>query len=144
MEDKKKKNFIINLLRAGTFKWKPRGEAKKRYKVEVGKFKTGNPKYGYYCQSCEEVFKSKDVKMDHIEAIVNPVTGFIGFDTYVERMFCTEDLFCCLCSDCHDEKTATEREYRNKFNALRKEGKKDTKLEKKYHKFLKNYLDKKK
>ena len=77
--------------------------------------------------------------MDHIEPVVNPVTGFVGFDDYVERMFCGEDGFQSLCPDDHDKKTAIEKDYRVKFRKLLKEGKTDPKLEKEYYKFIDKY-----
>jgi hypothetical protein len=111
--DTKLKNFCINVLRKASFKWKPRAEAKKRYRVPNGKFKNGKTKYGYQCAMCEEIFMSKDVKMDHIDPAV-PLEGWQGFDVYIERMFCDEDGFQCLCGPCHDEKTNEEREIRKK------------------------------
>ena len=68
------KQFIINLLRAGSFKWKARNEAKKKAKVPNGFFKNGNQKYGYQCQICQGTFASKDVQVDHID----PVVGAAG------------------------------------------------------------------
>lgn len=119
--DKKLKNMAINLLRKGTFKWKPRADAKKRYRVPNGFFKNGKQKYGYQCAICENVFMSKDVKMDHIDPVICPVKGWQGFDVYIERMFCGEENFQCVCGPCHDKKTAEEREIRKKHKALKKE-----------------------
>ena len=139
MIDTKLKNFIINTLRRASFRWKPRAEAKKRYKVKVGEYSTGRAKYGYRCAKCDEVFKSGEVKMDHTHAVVNPVTGFIGFDDFVERMFCGEDKFSCLCPGCHDEKTSVEKDYRVKFRELKKNDETSEELEKEYYEFLKEY-----
>ena len=142
MMDKKLKAFIINTLRRASFRHKPRGEAKKKYKVKVGEYSTGRAKYGYRCAKCEGVFKSGEVKMDHIHAVVNPVTGFTGFDDFVIRMFCGEDSFLCLCGPCHDEKTTVERDYRVKFRALQKNDEQDLELEDEYYEFLKQYEEK--
>lgn len=109
--DTKLKNFIIATLRRASFRWKPRGEAKKRYKVKVGEFSTGRAKYGYQCASCKEIFKSKDIRMDHIEPAV-PLDGWQGFDVFIERMFCDEDGFQALCDACHTVKTTEEKEIR--------------------------------
>lgn len=118
--DTKLKNFIINTLRRASFRWKPRGESKKRYKVKVGEFKTGRAKYGYKCAHCEGVFKSGEVKMDHIDPVV-ALTGWENFDVFIERMFCDEDGFQCLCPECHDKKTSEEKEIRKKHRKEKKE-----------------------
>lgn len=120
MEDKKLKSFAISLLRRGTFKWKPRAEAKKRYKVQDGEFSTGRPKYKYRCAICEELFMSKDVKMDHIETVI-PLSGWVSFDSFITRMYCGEENYQCLCTECHDTKTAEERAERVRLRKEKKE-----------------------
>ena len=134
-DDKKLKQFIVNIFRRASFKWSPRGNAKKRYKIQVGVFKTGNPKFGYWCAYCGEICKSGEVKMDHIDAVINPITGFVGLDTYAYRMFCDEFSFCCLCENCHDIKSTKEREYRALFKIDRNQ----PALEAEYLNWLKIY-----
>ncbi len=119
MIDTKLKNFIIVTLRRASFRWKPRGEAKKRYKVHAGEYSTGRKKYAYRCAMCEGIFKSGEVKMDHIDPAV-PLEGWQGFDVFIERMFCDEEGFQCLCEGCHDEKTGIEREERKRFREIQK------------------------
>ena len=126
--DNKLKAFAISLLRKGTFKWKPRGEAKKKYKVQVGEFKTGRAKFGYRCAMCEGIFKSGEVKMDHVDPVVDPKEGWQGFDVYIERMYCEEDNYQCLCPSCHDEKTAIETAERKRYRDLKKKLGKDNEL----------------
>ena len=119
MIDTKLKNFIINTLRRASFRWKPRGEAKKRYKVQAGEYTTGRKKYAYKCAMCDGIFKSGEVKMDHVDPAV-PLEGWQGFDIFIERMFCDEEGFQCLCEGCHDEKTGIEREERKRQRELQK------------------------
>ncbi len=109
--DNKLKYFIINTLRRASFRWKPRGEAEKKFRVPNGTFKNGKTKYGYQCAHCNEIFMKKDVCTDHIIPVVGE-EGFTTFDEYIERMFCDADGFQVLCSSCHDEKTAIEKERR--------------------------------
>lgn len=142
MIDTKLKNFIINILRRASFKWKPRGEAKKKYKVKVGEYSTGRAKYGYYCKNCNGVFKSGEIKMDHVHPVVHPLRGFTGFDEYAERMFCDEDGFTSLCDPCHDEKTAIERDFRARAKDLSANGDTLEGLEKEYEDYLKKFLTK--
>lgn len=140
--DTKLKGFAVNLLRKGTFKWKPRGEAKKLFKVKVGEFSTGRAKYGYKCNDCEEVFMSKEVKMDHIRPVVDPIDGFQGFDTYIERMFCDVGNFQSMCSACHDDKTAWERDFKRRAKDLNANGESLDSLKKEYELFIKKYTEK--
>lgn len=114
MTDGQFKAFVINLLRRGTFLWKPRGEAKKRAKVPNGKFKNGKTKYGYQCNICKNVFKSSEVQIDHIEPVVGP-EGFVSWDLYISRMFCDVDNLQTICSNCHDEKSRSEKEIRKNY-----------------------------
>ena len=117
--DSKFKYFIINLLRKGTFKWIPRGEAKKRAKVQNGTYKNGNPKYGYQCNICKATYASGDVQVDHIEPVIGP-EGFTTWDDYIHRMFCPVDNFQVVCSECHDKKSAKEVQARKKYRKKKK------------------------
>lgn len=96
---KKLKPFIISLLRKGTYRWPERNEALKLAKVERGIYK---------CAMCNEIYKRKEVQIDHINPAV-PLTGFDGFDNYIDRMFCERTGFQVLCTSCHDQKTAAEK-----------------------------------
>jgi len=114
--DKKLRAFAISLLRRGTFLWKPRSDAKKKSRVEVGEFSTGKTKYKIRCAICGELFLDKDIAMDHFEPVI-PVDGFksgleYDLNEIVERMFCDEKGWNCLCKECHDEKSKKENETR--------------------------------
>jgi hypothetical protein len=43
---------------------------------------------------------------------VDPVLGFQGWDTYVERLFVEQDGYRLLCKTCHAEVTQKQREVR--------------------------------
>lgn len=116
----KKKNFLISLLRKGTYHWKPRSEAKKLAKVQIGTYSTGRAKYAWKCAICGVLFKEKETVSDHINPVV-PIEGFSlrpDFDLHemAERMFCdnVED-FQCLCKVCHDKKSKEENEARRTY-----------------------------
>lgn len=102
--DSKFKSFIISLLRRGTYRWKPRNECFKEAKVSRGK---------YRCNICKEVFRRKDVVVDHIEPVV-PTTGFTTFDNYILRMYPPKEGFQVLCKNHHSVKTKAENEERKK------------------------------
>ena len=104
------RNFIRQLLRKGTFKWKPRQEAKlnaRHHEKLAGD--TKRLVYHSRCAGCNGLFPESKCVVDHIEPVVDPAQGFVGWDTYIERMFCEVDNLQVLCSDCHDEKTERER-----------------------------------
>lgn len=138
--DTKLKNFAINLLRRGTFKHKPRSEARKRYKVKIGEFSTGRAKYGYQCAGCDEIFKAKETKMDHVEPVVHPIEGFKGFDVYIPRAFCGEENFQCVCSPCHDIKSEREKDFRTRVRHLIKKDQDLVEITKEYDEFLEGYM----
>lgn len=101
------KSFIKNQLRGATRKWAPISDCLRNARV----------KRGYYlCAGCnkhvtasikEGARRIKNVYVDHIQPIV-PVTGWISWDSCVERMFCEEDNLQVLCKACHDEKSKEE------------------------------------
>lgn len=112
----KLKNYLISLLRKGTYIWKPRSEAKKKARVQIGAYSTGRPKWGYLCAICGNIFKDKETVSDHIDPVV-PIDGFklrkeFDLHEYAERMFCEEEGFQCLCKTCHDIKSKKENEER--------------------------------
>ena len=140
--DTKLKNFAVNLLRRGTYKWKPRGEAKKRFKVKVVEFSTGRAKCGYRCLKCNDIHASGKIKMDHKNPVVCPIDGFLGFDVYIERMFCDEENFIALCDPCHDEKTTWERDFRKRAKDLKAGEDSLDELRTEYEVFVEQYKEK--
>lgn len=115
------KSFIKSLLRQGTRKWGPINSVKKKARVSRGV---------YECACCKEhvpptikvegkTRRSHNIFVDHIDPIIDPRTGFVNWDDTINRMFCEEDNLQLLCKNCHDKKTAEERELvkqRNKNN----------------------------
>lgn len=117
------KSFIISALRSATNRWGPKAEALRRARVKRGE---------YVCALCNKhmgattwrTYKSgkrkgqpkkvKDAIVDHLQPVVDPDTGFVDWNTYIERMFCEVDGFQVICHDCHERKCAEERELRKK------------------------------
>lgn len=111
MTEAKFKSFIINTLRRASYRWSPRGEAMKLARIERGQ---------YECASCEEIFKNKDIQVDHIAPIVDPKRGFTTWDEYIARMFCPVEGFQVLCKPCHEKKTNKEKDVRKVYRAKKK------------------------
>jgi 5-methylcytosine-specific restriction endonuclease McrA len=98
------KHFLTNKLRRISYQWPPRKAAIVAARVSRGKYK---------CASCEgENFGPKDIQLDHIIPVVDEEIGWTDWNTYIERLFCDEENFQCLCRPCHAAKTFFEQEIR--------------------------------
>lgn len=107
--DNRKKNFLIALLRRGTYKWPTRWVAEKRTRLGKGY---------YWCEECGVISKKKGTQMDHVIPVVDPEKGYTTLDEYADRMYPdTEFGWRRLCLSCHQTKSAIE-------NSVRKESKK--------------------
>ena len=108
--DARRKAFIISTLRSGSRRWPPKYITLNAAKTE----KKINPKSGrlaqhFVCNTCQGEFTNKDMEVDHIMPIVDPIRGFVDWNTFVERLFCNEDNLQAICKPCHKEKSKTER-----------------------------------
>lgn len=126
--DKKKKsefnNFIKNLLRRGSYRWKPRDEAIRNSRVARGFYK---------CAHCNvDTFKRQEVELDHVHPVISIESGFTNWDDFITRLFVQADGFQVLCKNCHMAKTMIEDQLRAEYNAERKTIEKEkNKLDKK-------------
>jgi 5-methylcytosine-specific restriction endonuclease McrA len=120
MDDRHKRNFCIAALRRGSLKWKPRYTAQAKYKVQIGNFSTGRPKYGWFCEVCGVIEKKKDCQMDHRIPVIGP-EGFTTLDEYADRLFCDESNLSNLCKPCHKEKSKIETAERKAYRDNLKE-----------------------
>jgi len=110
------KGFITSVIRGGFRRWPPKfyvlSEAKQGKKVNE---KTGRVAEHYSCYSCLNSFPAKEVQVDHIEPVVDPKVGFVDWDTFISRLFCSEENLQVLCKACHLVKTKLERNERKKI-----------------------------
>lgn len=98
MSDFNKHKWIINGLRRLSYKWPPRWTIKQDARVERGK---------YLCNGCKQIVKAKEVEVDHIEPVIE-VTGFVDWNTYIERLLCEKEGYQILCKACHLSKSLSE------------------------------------
>lgn len=101
------KAFIVSALRKQSLRWKPINDVKKKARIYRGKYK---------CQICGKAVAVKDGAVDHINPVV-PISGFEGWDSFINNMFCEEDGLQFVCNDCHNIKTKKENEDRKNFKA---------------------------
>lgn len=103
------RSWIVSILRKGSMRWGPKGEALRKARVSRGK---------YLCAGCKKVVPSskliegkrvKNVFADHIHPVVDPTEGFTTWDNFISRLFVEEDGYQILCADCHSKKTEEER-----------------------------------
>ena len=66
----------------------------------------------YTCALCKQVVGNKDIKIDHIEPVVDPALGFQGYDEFIKRLFVELDGYQAICITCHQIKTNNERQRR--------------------------------
>ena len=121
--DIRKKNFIVQALRRASYRWEGRWQAENRSKI-VREIKGTRKFYDYYCEQCGIIAPKSETQMDHIEPIVNPKTGFQGFnDEYMDRFFPYKEGWQRLCKSCHDIKSLGENLIRSKTNQKKKKKK---------------------
>lgn len=91
---------------------KERSECMKRARIDRGL---------YQCEMCEKgkLTRAKDVQIDHINPTV-PLSGWDGFDGFIERLFCKVDLLRVLCKTHHEEVTKAQTEVRKKLRKDKK------------------------
>lgn len=105
-------SFIKSALRSASQRWPPRYECLN--KAKRGKLinrKTGRLAEHYVCKACKQLFPAKEVQVDHVQPIINPITGFTSWDDVIRNMFCEETNLQVLCLDCHKNKTQEERKH---------------------------------
>ena len=113
-------SFVKSALRSASQRWpvkyKVLSEAYVGQKINT---KSGRMSKHYRCNTCQQEFPTKEVQVDHIKPIIDPITGFTTWDDVVYNMFCERDNLQVLCTDCHSSKTKQEKEER-KLNAKSK------------------------
>ena len=99
---------IINALRQVFLRSRLRYSAIKKARVDRG---------AYECAICKRLFKANELRVDHIEPVIDSCIGFYSWNVYIERMFCAPEGLQALCDECHDLKTLAENEKRRKDRA---------------------------
>lgn len=88
------------------------------------------PSVLFQCAECKGWFKGTFVAVDHIIPVINPETSFVDWNTFIERLDCSEDNLQVVCSytnkyedekkeygrySCHYYKTQEERKLAKVF-----------------------------
>ena len=111
----RKRSFIISALRAATRRWGPKSLCIKNARVKRG---------FYVCELCKKLGpaslpplpgnkrRRKNIIADHIEPIVDPYSGFIDYNNWIDRCFIEVEGFQALCWECDTAKQQKERQIR--------------------------------
>lgn len=104
------RSFITSTIRGGFRRFPPKFDVlKEAYTVTKTNIASGREAKHYKCALCCKDFPAKEVQVDHIEPIVEPEVGFVSWDLFVERLFCSKENLQVLCKKCHLGKTKEEK-----------------------------------
>lgn len=105
------KSFIISGLRSCSRRYPPKyqclAEALVGKKINKKTNRLGNH---YTCNVCNGEFPSSEIQVDHLVPVVDPLTGFVDWNTYINRMFCDVSNLQAVCKACHKIKTKAENQ----------------------------------
>lgn len=96
-------NWMRNVLRRTFFRWRERTGALHAAKIARNEYK---------CAICSKIFSHKEIRVDHIDPVVDPKIGFVNWDTYITRLFCKKEDLQILCISCHQIKSNREKDER--------------------------------
>jgi len=104
-------SFIRSALRQKSRWWKPVSECKQKAR-RTYKGLNKRQKFEYQCNECKRWFPEKKINVDHIKP-AGSLNCAADLGPFVERLFVEVEGLQVLCSNCHDKKTAKERENRS-------------------------------
>ncbi len=113
------KSFIRGGLRSISMRWPPKNKVYLASRRARGVYECN----GYAGREAHEVPVSlpplvgnkrriNNVLVDHIHPVVDPRSGWVDWNTFIDRLFLEADGYQVLCKECHDLKTKHEREAR--------------------------------
>lgn len=108
---------IISALRRIFRAYPPYKEVLNRCKSEWFKdCKNGNKlrRVNFKCELCGVIVDRKNFSVDHRDPVVDPIIGYVDYNTYVKRLFCDVKYLQGICKPCHYEKSQFENSQRRK------------------------------
>lgn len=94
-----RKRVVIAALRKASLWWSERSKVRSAARIERGKYK---------CAKCGKIFGHTEIQVDHIVPVV-PYSGWKGYSSYINNLFCSASNLQVLCRTCHKKKTASEK-----------------------------------
>lgn len=74
----------------------------------------------YRCAKTKKLLPKDAVKVDHIDPVVDPEKGFVDWNSYIDRLFCSADGLQIISKKAHDKKTKEENTRRKVCRISRK------------------------
>ncbi len=100
--------WIRSALRSKSLRWPPRASAlvaaRQPYNGE-----NKLQKWVYKCAICKQMFKGKEVVVDHYPKPAGSILTTSDIGPFAENLFCEVDNLRCLCVQCHDVHTLAEK-----------------------------------
>jgi hypothetical protein len=110
------RSFITSVLRGGFRRWPAKYECLKD--AAVGKqtnINTGRLAEHYQCNKCKKHFPQKEVQVNHIDSVISTEHGFVGWDVFIQRLYCDKNNLEVVCKPCHKLITLEENEERKRY-----------------------------
>jgi len=63
----------------------------------------------YLCNVCKKYYGSTKISVDHTIPVISIEEGFVNWETFIDRLYCSKENLQCLCESCHKIKTNHER-----------------------------------
>jgi hypothetical protein len=107
--------IVISALRRCFRRYPPYQAVRTRCKSEwFKKCKNGKlaRRVSFRCEECSKLVPNKEFVVDHIDPVVSLETGFVDYNTYAKRLFCSIDNLTGKCKPCHKVKCALEMKTR--------------------------------
>jgi len=109
------RTFITTCIRSGfrrfPNKYKVLKNAARGQKINKA---TGRMAMHYECAKCHNLFPATGVQVDHKKPVVDPKIGFVDWNTFIDRLYCSISNLQVLCKGCHKKKTNAEKAKRVK------------------------------
>jgi 5-methylcytosine-specific restriction endonuclease McrA len=119
-----KKSWIVSQLRRISLRYPPAIRARNRTKEEyfiASKKGKQLRRVKFTCEKCgKKDLKRTETELDHIQPVINVATGFVDWNSFLERHFVEENGYQLLCISCHEQKTLLEGGTRKKQRQKKK------------------------
>lgn len=93
----------------------------RRERYEICKNGNQRKRVDFECETCNIRVSAKDFRVDHTSPVVDPNVGFVDYNTYVRRLFCSVEGLSGMCDPCHKRKCKDEAGIRAKTRKERKQ-----------------------
>jgi len=102
-------SFVKGHLRRASRWWKPISDTLKNARLQRGLYRCNVCKQEVTASILIDKKRVKNIMVDHINPVVDPTTGFSGWDDFINNLFCEPENLQAICYHCHNEKTKNER-----------------------------------